>query len=207
MTERPRRPRGRPLSFDRDEALDRVLPVFWRKGFGGTSLDELAAAAGLNRPNLAAAFGDKRALYLAALRRFGARLSGEAAAALASPGPLRAGLEAYFDRAAALYTGEGLGCFVFATAPAASGDEPEVRSALAEAFAGLDAALERRVAAAVRAGELPADVDAPGLATALSGVLLNLALRARAGASEAELRALHRHALAAMKLTAAEWGR
>ena len=41
------RTRGRPLSFDRGAALDRVLPVFWRKGFDGASLDELAAAAGL----------------------------------------------------------------------------------------------------------------------------------------------------------------
>jgi len=40
----PSRPRGRPLSFDRDVALECVLPIFWRKGFASASLDELAAA-------------------------------------------------------------------------------------------------------------------------------------------------------------------
>ena len=39
------RTRGRPLSFDRGAALDRVLPIFWRKGLASASLDELAAAA------------------------------------------------------------------------------------------------------------------------------------------------------------------
>jgi len=38
--------------------------VFWRNGYDGTSLDDLVAATGMNRPSLYAAFGDKRDLYL-----------------------------------------------------------------------------------------------------------------------------------------------
>ena len=47
--------------------------VFLAKGFTGASLDELAAAAGLNRPSLYAAFVDKEQLYIATLRFYGAR--------------------------------------------------------------------------------------------------------------------------------------
>ena len=43
------------------------------KGFAAASLDELAAAAGLNRPSLYAAFGDKEQLYIATLRFYGAK--------------------------------------------------------------------------------------------------------------------------------------
>ena len=52
---------ARPRSFDPDEALDLARDVFWRKGFQGTSLDDITAATGLAKPSLYAAFGDKNA--------------------------------------------------------------------------------------------------------------------------------------------------
>src|SRR5437868_8754755 len=67
-TEITKRSRGRPRGFDAEEVLERVRGVFLAKGFTGASLDELAAAAGLNRPSLYAAFGDKGQLYIATLR-------------------------------------------------------------------------------------------------------------------------------------------
>ena len=66
--------RGRPRSFDPDEALQRATDRFRTYGFAGTSLDELSEATGLKRPSLAAAFGDKRALYVAAIDRLSARV-------------------------------------------------------------------------------------------------------------------------------------
>lgn len=49
--------------------LERVLQVFWKGGCPGTSLDTLAAATGLNRPSLYAGLGDKRTIYIKAMRR------------------------------------------------------------------------------------------------------------------------------------------
>jgi AcrR family transcriptional regulator len=51
--------------------LQRVRDVFIEKGFAGASLDELSEAAGLNRPSLYAAFGDKEQLYIHTLRHYG----------------------------------------------------------------------------------------------------------------------------------------
>src|ERR1700737_5635229 len=61
---------GRPRSFDIDQALDRALQVFWRKGYEGTSLSDLTKAVGVNRPSLYAAFGDKEALFRKVLGRY-----------------------------------------------------------------------------------------------------------------------------------------
>jgi TetR/AcrR family transcriptional repressor of nem operon len=65
---------ARPRSFDPDEALDLARDVFWQKGFQGTSLDDITAATGLNKPSLYAAFGDKNALFLKVLERYHAHL-------------------------------------------------------------------------------------------------------------------------------------
>ena len=49
------RPRGRPRQYDPERALADAAKVFWKKGYAGTSLDDLAAATGMNRPSLYAA--------------------------------------------------------------------------------------------------------------------------------------------------------
>jgi AcrR family transcriptional regulator len=66
-----KRPRGRPRGFIAEEVLERVRTVFMEKGFAAASLDDLAAASGLNRPSLYAAFGDKEQLYITTLRFYG----------------------------------------------------------------------------------------------------------------------------------------
>jgi len=65
---------ARPRSFDPNEALDLARDVFWRKGFQGTSLDDITAATGLAKPSLYAAFGDKNALFLKVLDRYHERI-------------------------------------------------------------------------------------------------------------------------------------
>src|SRR5215212_1579071 len=63
-------PMGRPREFDIDQALDRALKVFWRKGYEGASLPALTKAMGINRPSLYAAFGNKEALFRQAIDRY-----------------------------------------------------------------------------------------------------------------------------------------
>lgn len=57
----------RPREFDRGEALQRAMRVFWAKGFAATSTDDLVQAMGIGRQSLYNAFGDKKRLYLEAL--------------------------------------------------------------------------------------------------------------------------------------------
>ena len=61
---------GRPRAFDIDQALDRALDVFWRKGYEGATLCDLTAAMGINPPSLYAAFGNKEGLFRKALDRY-----------------------------------------------------------------------------------------------------------------------------------------
>ena len=54
--------RGRPRTFDREDALRRAMEVFWEHGYEGASMTELTAAMGINSPSLYAAFGCKEQL-------------------------------------------------------------------------------------------------------------------------------------------------
>jgi TetR/AcrR family transcriptional repressor of nem operon len=59
--------------FNKDEALDDALKAFWAHGYEATSMQDLVDCTGVNRGSLYATFGDKRELFLAALRMYDER--------------------------------------------------------------------------------------------------------------------------------------
>lgn len=183
----PRR-RGRPRAYDAEEALARAKDLFWEAGFAATSLDELAAATGMNRPSLYAAFGDKRALYAAALERQAALTLASVEAGLAVPGSLRETLRQFYRRAADVYlSGESRGCFLTGTALTEALGDPDVRRVLDETFSGIQAKFAGRLRASVAAGDLPKDADVEGLAFVAASAMHGLAIRARAGGAREAL--------------------
>lgn len=186
------KPRGRPRSYDPDKVLSAARDAFWRNGYAATSLDDLSAATGLNRPSLYGAFGDKHALYLAALRRSAEEMLAGQARGLANPAPLRETLTTIYAAATAIYlAGEDgpRGCFLIGTAVTESRTDADVRAILEDAFQKLDAAFAARFAASRAELGPGADPDAMGrMATA---VLHSLAVRARSGADEPAMRAIY----------------
>lgn len=61
---------ARTKAFDTDEVLERALRVFWRKGYEGTSMQDLVEGMQINRASIYDTFGNKEALYLSALQRY-----------------------------------------------------------------------------------------------------------------------------------------
>jgi TetR/AcrR family transcriptional regulator, transcriptional repressor for nem operon len=58
---------GRPRAFDAQVALARARDLFWSRGYGATSVQDLVDELGVQRGSLYAAFGDKHDLYLKAV--------------------------------------------------------------------------------------------------------------------------------------------
>lgn len=191
MVQKPAsRPRGRPRAYEPDQALGRATEAFWRAGYSATSLDALSEATGMNRPSLYGAFGDKRALYLAALRRYveGGRAAMEAA--LGGKRPLRAALRRVFEIALQMYCPAdeaARGCFLIGTAAVESVGDEGIRSVLQEGLRSFDQAFESRLRRAQVEGELAPAADAAVLARVASALLHTVALRSRAGDARAEL--------------------
>jgi TetR/AcrR family transcriptional regulator, copper-responsive repressor len=176
------RPRGRPRSFDADEVLDKARAVFWNLGYAAASLDDIAAATGLNRPSLYAAFGDKHALYMAALARTRAGAAAAMRAMMAAEGPLRAVLSALFDAAIGSYVAGDVaqrGCFIIGTAVTQAVDDPDARALLTGFVADEDAAFRERFVKS--ADELAAGMTPAAAAVVATAALHTLAIRARTG--------------------------
>jgi TetR/AcrR family transcriptional regulator, copper-responsive repressor len=195
---KPKRPPGRPRQFDPEAALDGATRLFWARGFTATSLDDLAAAMGMNRPSVYNAFGDKEAVYRRTLARFVARLKEEVGALLFDETDLATALERFYYAGLDVYFGTepAPGCFVMCTAPVEALAHPEIRRDLQSIIDELDEVLARRFVAARVDAQFPADGDAKAAAQMAQAVLHSLALRARAGASKAALRRLARRAVA-----------
>lgn len=186
-----RRPRGRPRSFDPDVVLEKVRAVFWDRGYAAASLDDIAAATGLNRPSLNAAFGDKHALYMAALTSTRERMIAAMRVVLGREPVLRGALAALFEAAIGLYIGEEAaqrGCFIVGTAVTQAVDDAEVRDFVAGFIADEDAAFRERL---VQSGEeLVPGLTPETAAVVATAALHTLAVRARAGEGRARLKAI-----------------
>ena len=88
---------ARPREFEPAEALDAITETFWSRGFDGTSLQDLVEATGLKKGSLYAAFGDKRAMYHAALRNYDSQEITKAVESLRRPGSPKERIARLFD--------------------------------------------------------------------------------------------------------------
>ena len=186
--------RGRPRSFDKDEVLRRVRGAFWKHGYAGTSMDQLSAATGLHKPSLYGAFGDKKALYLAALDDYLAEVRAEFAEAFAVPNlfeSLRRVSECSIDK---FLRGEdvGQGCFMMSTAVPEAARDPEISKVVRGAMESLERGFLRRFQRAIDEGEIPATADPNVLTMILVANHYEMSGRARAGYSREELRTMAR---------------
>jgi AcrR family transcriptional regulator len=152
------------------------MHLFWERGFDRTSINDLTEAMGISPPSLYAAFGDKQALYEAAVDLYEA--DAVVPPALGAP-TAREVFEQILNRAVELYTRphHPRGCLVIA--------DP----VLQERRGVGRAAIARRLRAAKRAGEFADDVDVGALTDYIDTVLRGLSAKARDGATRRQLRA------------------
>lgn len=187
---------GRHREYDADKVLDAVLDVFWRKGFEGASYSDLTEAAGVERPALYSAFGNKEALFRRALERYGERYMTHIPEALALPTSREV-------VAHLLYSSLDLntrypdktGCLGINGAVAGSDEAAPVRQALIDFRADGEMHLRERFERAKAEGDLPPGARPEALAAFVMAVLHGMALQAKAGFSCEVLRGVADQAL------------
>ena len=189
----PPKRRGRPRAYEPDVALGKALDLFRKDGFAATSLDDLSAATGMNRPSLYGAFGDKRELFIKSYRRY--RDDARAAMADIFRGelPIRQRLGRIYAVALDIYlSGEAgpRGCFTVMTAASEAVADPDIRAMVLEGLAEMDKAFAACFRLAKEKGELSDNADPVVLAQLASATIHTIAVRARARTPRDELEAI-----------------
>jgi AcrR family transcriptional regulator len=191
------RGRGRPRKFEAQSALDAALEVFRTRGYSGTSLDDLSAATGLNRPSLYGAFGNKQAMFEACVEHYWSRVGRRAMAALFATGSLERDLRAFFavflDVVCASEIG---GCVIACALPADVPADSALLHRFASIFEQSDQVVAARLLKAVDDGQLPVGAKIDRLAKVLVSLVFAISLRARAGAKRAALEELMEESVA-----------
>jgi AcrR family transcriptional regulator len=187
VTKLPKRT-GRPRGFDQDEALERAMHVFWRKGFEGASLNDLTAAMGIQPASLYQAFGNKRALFEKALARY---LAGPVAFVHDALNEPRAYAVAdRILRRTAEFLTEGRsrrGCMTIQAALAGGVEGEPIRRKLIALRVKEQDALRQRLERAKSEGDLPSDADAADLAQFVTAIYQGMTVQAINGASREDL--------------------
>lgn len=187
----PPRKTGRPLSFDRDDVLQKAMLAFWQSGYETTSISDLTAAMGVTAPSLYAAFGNKQKLFLEAMRRY----AGDPAVLeqeMVDAPTAQDAVAGMLRRAAILYTGETTppGCLLASAAATGSPDAAQVRKAVAAERRSVRDIIVRRIEVDIAKGLLPPDTRSGRLADLAIAVTQGMSVLARDGADRDSLLAI-----------------
>jgi AcrR family transcriptional regulator len=180
---------GRPISFDKDAALEAAMLLFWERGYEGTSMAELTRAMGLNPSSIYAAFGDKHALFSLAVRRYMEIRAQYAVRALEEP-TLGRVIRALFNNTVAFLTtpGHPPSCMTLAGAMACSADATPARDLLTEIRKQNEAAMRERLLRARKSGELPKGINVDDYTRYLSSIIAGLSVQAANGSTKEQLK-------------------
>ena len=191
---------ARPKEFDRDIALKGAIEVFCDAGFEGASTDDLLRRMRIGRQSLYDTFGDKRALYLEALRHYLAeRVAIQIRILSAEASPLR-GLEAAMNELATTGAqGKRAGCMGIGAICEFGQSDPEIAALIDVAQRPLLSAIRHGIEEGKSKGEIGADVDTQAAAEFVTSTFTGIKLAARGGASGNTLRNIVRMAMRSLK--------
>ncbi|MEW9305057.1 TetR/AcrR family transcriptional regulator [Labrys neptuniae] len=174
---------GRPWSFDREQAVETAMRLFWRHGYEGVSVGDLTKAIGIAPPSLYAAFGSKAGLYQEALARYEGSIGRLDFAAVAQaddrPKAVRLLLEAAIE--AVTHPDRERGCMISSGMVTCHPDH----AALARDLAARREDIRMRIVQALQ--PFGDNETIPGLARHLAAVMQGISIQARDGSSRAEL--------------------
>lgn len=185
---------GRPRNFDRDQAVDQALHLFWQYGYDATSLAQLKAGlgGGISAPSFYAAFGSKEALFDECVQRYLATYAQVTECLWDETLPPRQAVETALRQSARMQCEDGhpKGCMVaLGVMSAPSPENARVADALTQSRARTRAGIVACIERAVNAGQLPDTLNVAAMATVFDSFLQGVSILARDNVPHATINA------------------
>lgn len=189
---------ARPKEFDRNEALQTAVQVFWRRGFEATSMTELRKSMGIGRQSLYDTFGDKEALFAEAFATY-IETAMKGAEAVLARGEGLDGVHELFELTVLQHANGRQGCLIANTCVERAAHDEAVAHLARSGCVGMESRIAAALERAQASGALREDADPAALGAFLTTVLHGLAVRSRAGATFEELRSIADTALGCLE--------
>jgi AcrR family transcriptional regulator len=179
------------------------MNMFWRKGYVATTVSELTAAMGINRPSFYAAFDSKESLFRTVLNRYFAGPFHFLEEALREP-TARAAVEHLLHGLVNMLANPSTpSTCMWVHGALSCGDDPLQAEFDAQRAAGHDV-LRRRFQQAILEGDLPKGTDADALARFMQTINFGLIVQASTGATREQLLRVAENVLLAWPILSAE---
>lgn len=182
--------RGRPRQFDRTQALNSAMELFWRQGYMQTTVDDLCSAMAIRSASLYCAFGSKSGLFIETLAYYWETYWREPFKRFMAETDLYMAVKNLLEDSTRIYLRPGAPCGCFGTVSTMTLPPGEIKVIEAVANLELNAkkAFRQRLMMAVNARRIAPDCNIPAIANSLTTYLKGLSLIARGDICQAELK-------------------
>jgi len=176
------------------------METFWCYGYEGTSMQVLVKNMGINRGSLYDTFGDKRALFQAAIAHYDQTVVKEAIARLEAPDASKSAIIDHFytliDRA--VTDVQRRGCLITNTAVELCPHDPDTATRIATNLKRIERAFYQALVRAKEKGELSDQHDLNALASFLTCILQGLRVTSKVNPNRQVLRGIAQVALSVL---------
>lgn len=177
--------RGKPLSFDRDEVLDKAMELFWKNGFQNTGMSELLEHMGIQRQSFYNTFGSKEKIFIEAMALYTRNLTKEFTSMLEQPGNPLDNVRQVLGMMRDMVAGsDACGCMLGNSIAEFGLNHPAISELLKQKIGNMQGAFEKAFAKAIELELLPETKDPKAMAQSLIVMAQGMALLSRLGQAD-----------------------
>ncbi len=194
---------ARPRSFDREQARDAGLKLFWRQGYLATSLPDLLTEMGMARSSFYATFSDKRSLFIECLELFGDRTR-QILLDADGTGKHLVAIRHFFNATVtnAPLRKVSMGCLMVNSILELADADPQLKDLAQHKLDQIQAEFERLLVSAQHTGEMAQSQNSSDLAEALMTLNLGIRVQSRKHQNRSQLQQSIDTSLAAFGISA-----
>jgi len=183
--------KGRPKCFNRDEALNQALQIFYENGYEATSVAQLGEAMNMKPPSLYNAFGDKEKLFIEVLDHYHKPYQESVRQIFAEAKDTREAIRLLMEKSKNLHASTNpTGCLVVNSTVNVGSEDSPIADKIKSLHDTTENLIYQRLKEGQQSGEISLEVKITKLARYVSGILLGAAALARGQKSPAAVKDL-----------------